>query len=133
MTQSPEDDTQVHIVDDTTQQLPVTVTPDTPIDSQIAETVPVAEDAVLEPAPSADVVEISEELTTVDISEASKPAPETAQMDVEESVIPQEPEDKTDAKSQQREGMHSSSQYPAPLLTLSLLKRQTQDYRLGQP
>lgn len=113
MIQKPEDDAQVQIVDDATQP---TVTPGTPVESQIAETIPAAEDAVLEPAP-ADITDISEELTTTDTSETSKPVPETAQMDVEEPVLSQEPDHKTNAKSQQREGMHSFSQHPVSLLT----------------
>jgi hypothetical protein len=108
------DDIEVLIDDDgATEQLPVQVPPDTPVDDQPARAVPVVEDVVPEPTP-ADIIEVvPEEPTTVEVSEASKPSPEaTAQMDVEESVVPQEPEpepeSKVDGKSQQREGMHLS-------------------------
>jgi len=110
------------------------VPPETPVDDQITETVPVVEDVAPEPTP-ADIVEIApEEPTTVETAEASKPEPEAAQMDLEESIVVQEPEQqKTDEKPQQREGMHPFSKYFDPLLTPSLLERQTQDYRLGRP
>lgn len=103
------DDTEVHTVDDAIEQPPSEVPPETPVDDQIARTVPAAEDAVLEPPP-ADIIEIApEEIVMVESSEASKPELESAQTDVEESVILPEPEDKANEKSQQREGMHPFS------------------------
>lgn len=120
--QTPEGgDTEVHTVDDTTEQLPSEVPPDTPVDDQTATCIPVAEDAILEPTP-VDIIEITpEEITTVEvpevpevpeipeIPETDKPETETVQMDVEESDILPEPEDKANEKSQQREGMDPSS------------------------
>ncbi|KAG8218869.1 Bromodomain-containing protein [Butyriboletus roseoflavus] len=98
------DDTEVHTVDGAIEQPPIEVPPDAPVDDQIANTVPAAEDAVLETTP-ADIIEIAaEEIATIETSEASKPAPESAEMDVEESIILPEPEDKANEKSQQREG-----------------------------
>ncbi|KAH0840145.1 Bromodomain-containing protein [Lanmaoa asiatica] len=100
---SERDDTEVHTIDDATEKPPSEVPPDTPVDGQIA---PVAEDVVLAPTP-VDVTEVApEERMTVEVSEASNMAPETAQIDVEEPVILQEyePEFKVDGKSQQREG-----------------------------
>ena len=102
------DDTEVVV--DATEQPPVEVPPDTPVDNQIASAVPVVEDDVVpEPTP-VEIIEIApEEPATVEISEASKPSPEAAApMDVEESVVLQEPECKTNEQEQQREGMHLS-------------------------
>lgn len=110
MQNASEGDTKVLIVDDdATEQPPVEVPPDTPVDDQTARATPVVEDVVPEPTP-ADITEITpEEATTIEVSESSKPSPEaTAQMDVEESVVLQEPESQVDEKSQQREGMHLS-------------------------
>lgn len=107
--------------------------PETPVDDQIAGAVPVVEDVALEPT-LADIVETApEEPTTVETTEAIKPEPEAAQMDLDESIVVQGPEEKADEKPQQREGMHPFPEYFDPLLTPSLLERQAQDRRLGQP
>lgn len=102
------EDVEIDIVDEATEQLPVEEPPGTPVDDQTATPVPAAEDVVFEPTPT-DIIEVPpEEPTIVETSETTKPEPETAQMDVEETVVPQEP-DKANEKSQQREGMHPSS------------------------
>ncbi|KAF8450277.1 hypothetical protein L210DRAFT_3520191 [Boletus edulis BED1] len=89
--------------DGNSHQQHLEVPPDVPVDVQILRTTPVAEDVVREPTP-ADIIEIaSEEPTIVEASEESKLAPETAQMDVEEPVVLQEP-DIANEKPQQREG-----------------------------
>ncbi|KAN0097236.1 hypothetical protein V8E55_001682 [Tylopilus felleus] len=97
------EDVEIDIVDEATEQLPVEEPPGTPVDDQTATPVPAAEDVVFEPTLT-DIIEVPpEEPTIVETSETTKPEPETAQMDVEETVVPQEP-DKANEKSQQREG-----------------------------
>ncbi|KAI9574452.1 hypothetical protein HD554DRAFT_2047150 [Boletus coccyginus] len=99
------DDTEIHIVvEHTTEERPAEVPPETPVDDQIAGAVPVVEDVALEPTP-ADIGETApEEPTTVETAEAIKPEPEATQMDLDESIVVREPEQKADEKPQQREG-----------------------------
>lgn len=99
---------EVHAVDDATEQHPVEVSPDIPVDDQTTGVVPVAEDVIAEPTPVEIIEIVPEEPTVVEISETSKPAPEAAPMDVEEAVVLQEA-DKANDESQEREGMPSSS------------------------
>ncbi|KAG9317679.1 hypothetical protein JVU11DRAFT_1891 [Chiua virens] len=103
--QNPEKEvTEVRVDDETTQQskqTPVEEPSDTLVDNQTA-TSPPEEDTVLESAP-ANVPEISEESAIVENLEAGELVPETAQMDIEESPVLQDSEDKTNEKSPQRE------------------------------